>query len=173
MKDGTSLVPYRISEAAAIGPGLIYQFPAMGSLSRLEQRIFVDAILLGGSLSDHYNTIDRDYNLGSGFSVKAKTLLEFGRFGSFIINADYYRIYTWKGYENKDLTKIDPLYLNAQGDKGNAALLVVNPRLILALNNKIYLDLSGSYYWRNTYYKYYNNVEAKTFDVLAGLLFRL
>ena len=173
VKDGTSLVPYRISEAAAIGPGLIYQFPAMGSLSRLEQRIFVDAILLGGSLSDHYNTIDRDYNLGSGFSVKAKTLLEFGRFGSFIINADYYRIYTWKGYENKDLAKIDPLYLNAQGDKGNAALLVVNPRLILALNNKIYLDLSGSYYWRNTYYKYYNNVEAKTFDVLAGLLFRL
>ena len=29
--------------------------------------------------------------------------------------ADYYCIFTWKGYEGKDLEHTDPLYLNAQG----------------------------------------------------------
>lgn len=173
VKDGTSLVPYRISEAAAVGPGVIYRFPRVGSLTRLEQRVFVDAILLGGSLSDYYNVIDRDYNMGSGYSAKAKTLMEFGRYGSFAVNADYYRIYTWKGYEGKDLDTADPLYLNAQGDKGNAALLVVCPRLTLAVGKRLFLDLAASYYWRHTYYKYHDNVTARTFDVSAGLMVRL
>ena len=173
VKDGTSLVPYRISEAAAVGPGVIYRFPQIGSLTKLEQRIFVDAILLGGSLSDYYNVIDRDYNLGSGFSAKVNTMMEFGRYGSFIVNADYYRIYTWKGYEGKNLETIDPLYLNAQGDKGNAALLVVNPRLILNIGRKLSLDLSTSYYYRKTHYAYHDDVTSKTFDVRAGLMMTL
>ena len=170
VKDGTSLVPYRISEAAAVGPGVIYRFPQIGNLTKLEQRIFVDAILLGGSLSDYYNVIDRDYNLGSGFSTKVNTLLEFGRYVSFVINADYYRIYTWKGYEGKDLDTVDPLYLNAQGDKGNAALLVVNPRLMLHVGKNWCVDLSTSYYYRKTHYAYHPDVTSKTFDVRAGLM---
>ena len=49
----------------------------MGGLTRLEQRIFLSGILLGGTKSDYYNVIDRDYNMGSGFSVKTKTFMEF------------------------------------------------------------------------------------------------
>ena len=94
----------------------------MGSLQKLEQRIFLSGILLGGTKSDYYNVIDRDYNMGSGFSIKTKTHLEFRNFGRFIVKGNYYRIFTWKGYEGKDLATINPLYLNAQGDKGNAEL---------------------------------------------------
>lgn len=173
VKDGTSLVPYRISEAASVGPGLIYHFPKMGNLTKLEQRIFVNGILLGGSLSDYYNVIDRDYNMGSGYSAKVQTLLEFGRFGRFLAGADYYRIYTWKGYEGKDLTTTDPLYLNAQGDKGNAALLVVSSRFVLALTNHLGFDLSASFYWRDTHYKYHPTVTARTYDVHLGLMYSL
>ena len=99
--------------------------------------------------------------------------MEFGRYGSFAVNADYYRIYTWKGYEGKDLDTADPLYLNAQGDKGNAVLLVVCPRLTLAVGKRLFLDLAASYYWRHTYYKFHDNVTARTFDVSAGLMVRL
>ena len=173
MKDGTSLVPYRISEAASLGPGFIYRFPQMGNLMGIEQRIFLNAILLGGSLSDHYNVIDRDYNLGSGFSAKVGTTLDFGIYGSLIINADYYRIYTWKGYEGKDLATIDPIYLNAQGDKGNASLLVLSPRMIFHINNRWSAEVATSYYWRDTRYKYHDNVKAKTFDARVGLMMRL
>lgn len=173
VKDGTSLVPYRISEAAAAGPGIIYSFPRVGNLTRLEQRLFVDGILLGGSLSDYYNVIDRDYNMGSGYSAKAQTLLEFARTGSFALGAEYYRIYTWKGYEKKDLSTTNPLYLNAQGDKGNAALLVVGSRMTLSLSDHLSLDLTASYYWRHTHYAYHPDVTARTFDVRLGLMYSL
>ena len=173
VKDGTNLVPFRISEAASVGPGVICRFPHAGNLSSLEQSIFLSGILLGGSLSDYYNVIDRDYNLGSGFSAKAKTILSFGSIGSFILDAHYYRIFTWKGYEDKDLETIDPLYLNAQGDKGNATLVVVNPRLIVNMNDKLALNFSASLYSRKTYYKYHENVNSDTFEVGLGLTWKL
>ena len=44
VKNGSDLTPYRISEAAAFGPGAIIQMPEVGMLSRLEQRIFLNAI---------------------------------------------------------------------------------------------------------------------------------
>lgn len=173
VRDGSSLVPFRISEAAAVGPGIIYSFPRIGNLTRLEQRVFVDAILLGGSLSDYYNVIDRDYNMGSGYSAKVHTLMDFGRYGSVRLNADYYRIYTWKGYEDKDLKTVDPLYLDAQGDKGNAQLLVVNPCFMLSLSDRLSLKMSAFYYWRRTYYKYHDSVSARTFTARMGLAWRI
>lgn len=172
VKDGTSLVPYRISEAASFGPGIIYRFPQVGNLTRFEQRVFLDGILLGGSLTDYYNVIDRDYNMGSGYSVKAISFMEFGKVVTFQIGADYYRIFTWKGYEGKDLATTDPLYLNAQGDKGNASLLVLNARFGLALSNRLNLDFNVSNYWRDTHYSYHDDVTSKTFDMSLGLQYK-
>lgn len=172
VKDGTSLVPYRISEAASFGPGIIYRFPQVGNLTRFEQRVFLDGILLGGSLTDYYNVIDRDYNMGSGYSVKASSFMEFGKVATFQIGADYYRIFTWKGYEGKDLATTDPLYLNAQGDKGNASLLVLNARFGLVLSNRLNLDFNVSNYWRDTHYSYHEDVTSKTFDMSLGLQYK-
>lgn len=172
VKDGTSLVPYRISEAASFGPGIIYRFPQVGNLTRFEQRVFLDGILLGGSLTDYYNVIDRDYNMGSGYSVKAISFMEFGKVATFQIGADYYRIFTWKGYEGKDLATTDPLYLNAQGDKGNVSLLVLNARFGLALSNRLNLDFNVSNYWRDTHYSYHDDVTSKTFDMSLGLQYK-
>lgn len=172
VKNGTGLTPFRISEAAAVGPGIVWEFPKVGNLSRIEQRIFADLILLGGTKSDYYNVIDRDYNMGSGFSFKTNTLLAFPHIGVFALNIDYYRIFTWKGYEGKDLANIDPLHLNAQGDRGNAELLVLNPVFIFHIKNNFGIELSSSYYARNTRYKYYDDVRVQTFEIRAGLVCR-
>ncbi len=168
VSDGSSLVPYRISEAASFGPGVIFKFPEVGCLTNLEQRIFLSAILLGGSQSDYYNVIDRDYNLGSGYSAKTNTLVGLGRFGTFSFDADYYRIFTWKGYEDKDLTTTNPLYLNAQGDKSNAQLLVLSPKINVVLSDRFAVDFSASYFLRHTNYRYHDNVTSKTFEVRLG-----
>ena len=144
----------------------------MGNLTRFEQRVFLDGILLGGSLTDYYNVIDRDYNMGSGYSVKAISFMEFGKVATFQIGADYYRIFTWKGYEGKDLATTDPLYLNAQGDKGNASLLVLNARFGLVLSNRLNLDFNVSNYWRDTHYSYHDDVTSKTFDMSLGLQYK-
>lgn len=173
VKDGTNEVPYRISEAASIGPGILINYPTMGNLTKLQQGIFLDGIILGGSLSDYYNVIDRDYNMGSGYSVKAKTKMEFGNVGSIQLVADYYRIFTWKGYEGKDLEHTDPLYLNAQGDKGNASLLVTQAKLLFNLSKHFAFDMGASYYWRYTYYSYHENVKSQTFDLHLGFQYKI
>ncbi|MCR4603836.1 MAG: DUF3943 domain-containing protein [Prevotella sp.] len=169
VKDGTRQTPYRISEAAAFGPGAILQLPAIGVLSRLEQRTFLNAILLGGTKSDYYSFIDRDYNMGSGFSIKSKTHLEFNKIARFIMHAQFYQIFTWKGYEQKDLTAVDPLHLNSQGDKGHAQLLVVNPMMEVDLKGPWSLAFSASYFSRATHYKYYDDVKTNTFETRLGL----
>ena len=178
IEDGSELTPYRISEAAGFGPGFILSLPQMGGLSKLEQRVFLSGILLGGTKSDYFNVIERDYNMGSGFSIKSKTQLDFGRFGRFVLNAKYFRIYTWKGYENKDLQAFadgtkDLHYLNVQGDRSNAALLVVNPVMEIHLARQWSITLSGAYYSRRTFYKYHPTVRANTFETKIGLTCRL
>ena len=178
IEDGSNLTPYRISEAAGFGPGFILSLPQTGGLSKLEQRIFLSGILLGGTKSDYFNVIERDYNMGSGFSIKSKTQLDFGRFGRFILNAKYFRLYTWKGYEDKDLQEYadgtkDLHYLNVQGDRSNAALLVVNPVMEFHLARQWSINLSGAYYSRRTYYKYHDKVHANTFETKIGLTVRL
>jgi hypothetical protein len=178
IKDGSELTPYRISEAAGFGPGFILSLPQTGAITKLEQRIFTSGILLGGTKSDYFNVIERDYNMGSGFSVKSKTQIEFGKLGRIMLNAKYFRIYTWKGYENKDLqayadgTK-DLHYLNVQGDRSNAMLLVVNPVMEIHLAKQWSITLSGAYYSRRTFYKYHDTVHANTFETKIGLTCRM
>ena len=178
IKDGSELTPYRISEAAGFGPGFILSLPQTGAMTKLEQRIFMSGILLGGTKSDYFNVIERDYNMGSGFSVKSKTQIEFGKFGRFMLNAKYFRIYTWKGYEDKDLQAFadgtkDLHYLNVQGDRSNAMLLVVNPVMEIHLAKQWSVTLSGAYYSRRTFYKYHDMVKADTFETKLGLTCRL
>ena len=178
IKDGSELTPYRISEAAGFGPGFILSLPQTGAITKLEQRIFTSGILLGCTKSDYFNVIERDYNMGSGVSVKSKTQIEFGKLGRFMLNAKYFRIYTWKGYENKDLqayadgTK-DLHYLNVQGDRSNAMLLVVNPIMEMHLAKQWSITLSGAYYSRRTFYKYHDTVHANTFETKIGLTCRM
>jgi hypothetical protein len=188
IEDGSDLTPYRISEAAGFGPGFVFSLPQMGYLSKMEQRIFASGILLGGTKSDFFNVIERDYNMGSGFSIKSKTQLDFGRYGRIILNAKYFRLWTWKGYEKKNLQDYvdgsrDLHYLNVQGDNSNAALLVINPVIEIHLARQWSLTLSGSYYGRRTHYNYYydqdlilrenNTVHARTFESKIGLTCRL
>lgn len=171
VKDGTQLTPYRISEAASFGPGIIMNLPSKGVLTRLEQRLFLSAILLGGTKSDYYNVIDRDYNMGSGFSVKSKTHMEFRNFGRFILHTNYYYIVTWKGYEHKDLEDINLLYLNAQGDKSHAALAEITPMWELDFHGPLSATMAASYFMRSTHYSYRKNVRANTFEIKMGLTY--
>ena len=107
--------------------------------------------------------------MGSGFSLKTKTHMEFRRFGRFILKSDYYRIFTWKGYEHKDLANTDPLFLNAQGDKGNAGLLVINPIWEFDVKGSMSINASSSYFIRDTHYHSHPDVHASTFEFRIGL----
>ena len=99
--------------------------------------------------------------------------MEFPKIGTFSLIADYYKIYTWKGYTMDQLEHTDPLYLNAQGDKGSASLLVISPKFNLNLKKNFSVEAGASYYMRDTKYKYHPNVHAQTFEVRLGLRYTL
>lgn len=176
VKDGTDLIPYRISEAASVGPGLIYRFPAIEERMNLEQRIFLSGILLGGSLSDYLYIQERDYNMGSGFSAKIQTNMDIKKVGYMNIDANYFHIFTWKGYDRSEWIGkegFDLDYTNAQGDPGNTRMLAFNANFGLYLSKHLSLDLRGSYFWRHAHYRDFEDVDAKTFELRAGLTYKL
>ena len=176
VKDGTDLIPYRISEAASVGPGLIYRFPALQERMNLEQRIFISGILLGGSLSDYLNIQERDYNMGSGFSAKIQTRMDLWKVGYMHIDANYFHIFTWKGYDRNDWIGKEGFeldYTNAQGDPGNTRMLAFNANFGLYLSRHLSLDLRSSYFMRRAHYRDFEDVDAKTFELRAGLTYKL
>jgi hypothetical protein len=176
VKDGTDLIPYRISEAASVGPGLIYRFPHLQERMNLEQRIFLSGILLGGSLSDYLYIQERDYNMGSGFSAKIQTRMDVAKVGYMNIDANYFHIFTWKGYDRAEWvgkTGFDLDYTNAQGDPGNTQMMAFNANFGLYLSRHLSLDMRGSYFIRSAHYRHYPDVTAKTFELRAGLTYKL
>ena len=135
----------------------------------LEQHLYASAVLLGGSLTDYYQVIDRNYNMGSGYSLKRQTRLDLGPVGYFTFLASNLRIFTWKGYSDEDLANVNPLYLNAQGDKGNASLTILQPDMRFRLSERLNLGLSALYYLRHTHYSKHPDKTFRTFETRLGL----
>ena len=165
VKDGTDLIPYRISEAASVGPGIIYRFPQLENRMNLEQRVFLSGILLGGSLSDYLRIQDRDYNMGSGFSAKVQTRMDIKKLGYMNIEANYFHIFTWKGYDRREWIGkkgFDLDYTNAQGDPGNTRMLAFNANFSLYLSHHLLLDIRGSYFMRHAHYRDFADVKKRS-----------
>lgn len=146
-------VPLRFSETASWGPGVRLHIPHIKKIGgELEQHFYLGAILLGGSYTDYYQAIDRDYNLGSGYALKSHTRLQIGQWAEVCLGVEHYRLFTWKGYKPYELFERNLLYLNAQGDKGNVSFTVINPTLQIPFLWKSKLHLDAGFYSRKSYY---------------------
>jgi hypothetical protein len=171
VKDGSGIIPYKISEAASVGPGIIYRHNNLLPQMNLQQEFYLSGILLGGGLTDHYHVIDRNYNLGSGYSIKSHSKLELGRLADIYINADLYQLFTWKGYDKKGIETNNPLYYNTQGDKGNTVFLVVNPTCNISFAKYWKFTFEVTYYSRYTHYVYHKDVSSHTVETRLGITY--
>lgn len=172
--DGTHVIPFKISEAASLGMGMLVRFPSSPSRGLgLEQQLHLNGVLLGGSLSDHYNVLERNYNLGSGFSLHSDTRVDLGQRSNLLLQLQHLHLFTWKGYNPDLLGRIDPLYLNAQGDKGNTRLTVLRGKFTTDLTRQLSLGMDVQYYWRSTHYAEHEDVRYRTFETRLGLYYNL
>ena len=171
VKDGSGIIPYKISEAASVGPGIIYKHNNLLPQMNLQQEVYLSGILLGGGLTDHYKVIDRNYNLGSGYSIKSYSELELGRLARIYLHADFYHLFTWKGYDKKGLQTNNPLYYNTQGDKGNTIFLILTPSCDIAFAKHWKCSMDIAYYFRRTHYAYYKDVHSKTVETRLGITY--
>lgn len=174
-KEGEPISPYRIAQAAALGGGLIYQKKAEeGHFFDVRQELYLNGIALGASLTDYFFAGERDYNLGSGYSIKTYSGLMFKQSIELMISMEKYHIYTWKGYTpNMKLSQMKMNNSNVQGDIGNARLGVFSMKLSFYMLQKWNIGLSNNYYYRRTHYRYHDNVEYATSDALltVGYIF--
>ncbi len=162
--------PYRISEAIAAGPGLLYHKRSTPA-DRVDiyGELYANAVGLGGSLTDYYRVGERDYNLGSGYSVKAFTGITYNKRWTFLLNLENYHIFTWKGYDpDTDFSQVDPNTFNVQGDKGNSRLAIFSPKLVYYSQKKWNIALSYRYFSRDSYYRYHDPVQSSTYDLMLS-----
>ncbi len=179
--DHTSEVtPYEISEAAAFGIGGLCQFPFLRKFAFFCD-LYLTGVVLGGSYTDYYRAVDRDYNLGSGYSMLLLPGISWRRIGELRLSAERIQLFSWKGYDKgTDFQKMshqEMLHLNAQGDKSNTALstfaLQLKINLIKSEIGKLQISLSHIYYLRNTHYSYFPDVDYGVSESKIGIIYRI
>ena len=68
---------------------------------------------------------------------------------------------------------IHPYDVNIKGETGNTRMLAFNANFGLFLSRHLSLDLRGSYFMRRAHYRDFEDVDARTFEVRAGLTYKL
>lgn len=167
--------PYRIAAPAAVGGGLLYRrLGNDATKTDIYTEFYLNGVALGASLSDYMILGERDYNLGSGYSIKGATGIIYDKKFAFIFNLENYHIFTWKGYgKNLDWDNINVNDLNVQGDKGDARLTIFSLKLGYFLKDRWNFVLSNRYFTRRTNYKYYQTVDSSTYDLMLSVGFRI
>lgn len=169
------VAPYRISQAAAAGPGFIYIKQASPEDKvDIYAEFYVNAVALGASVSDYMKLEERDYNLGSGYNIKAFTGITYNKRWNFLLNLENYHLFTWKGYDPElDFETVNLERLNVQGDKGNARLTIFSTHFAYYSPKRWNITLTNRYFSRHTRYKHYDNVATATSDVILSVGFRI
>ena len=122
--------PYRFAQVFALGPGVYFKKKASKDFNFLWKG-YITGIGLGGALSDYYWVDERDYNFGSGVSVKTSfSLSAFDESLRFNLTAGNYTLFTWSGYKSSRVLYNEKLkQLNAQGDPGSTNFTSVEAEL--------------------------------------------
>lgn len=157
--------PYRLGIPASVGVGVLYRGAEIKDC-QIDAHAHLNAVLLGGILTDHYEFKDRNYNMGSGFSIKSginfvykKDLLSFS--GTY----DYYRLFTWGYPRETDLSDVDYRLLNSMGDDSAAYLGIAEARADVKIASRTYLTAGYTHYMRSTHYRDFPNEKSSTFAI--------
>lgn len=146
------LVPYKIGVPASVGGGLIGRYNHAEGW-QIDGFAHANAVVLGGILTDFYRSYHRNYNWGTGFSLKGAVNFYYPKYRvQSSLNCRFYRIYTLKGSKVDYLDYPELLEPNLQGDKSNSSFLNlnyhINFRILKGLNATLMLD----WYRRYTHY---------------------
>lgn len=161
------LYPYKISEAASAGPGMLYSNSVSNKLL-FAGEFYLSCILLGGAQTDYYRFDERDYNLGSGYSSKLNLSLTFHKNAQIYLNSEDYRIYSWLGFSPDD-----DFSSNVHGDIGKSSLSVARLGARIHFTKKAFFSLETAYYIRRSFYKFYPDITHQVAEnkVSVGVVF--
>lgn len=160
-----------LAQIASFGPGIVVGTDGDRCSWRIEEGIFTGAVILGGCKSDHFRYGDRDYNMGSGFSVRSTTRVAYRHAVDIGLDVMDINLYTWKGGTVEELR--DKKVENIQGDRGHASMMVLNPSIEVFVSHRLSLSLEAYYFLRRSYYKDYDHVWARVTDTQLSFAYHL
>ena len=164
--------PFPFGETASFGPGIIMK--SASPRLAFEERLFVRGVILGSAESDYYHCYERQYNMGSGYGASSLTRLTWSDAINFQFDAYYLHLYTWRGYEPRTVADVEadgnP---NVLGDRSHARMLKLDVQLQARLTPHCGLALGAAWFSRNTHYKYHPNNHADSYELRAGLMWKL
>jgi len=147
-------VPYKLGTPASLGGGAMFRY-IPSKLMSFDGYLHFNGILLAGVLTDFYRDYHRNYNWGSGFSVK--TGMNWGLSNDRIsvrIADQFYRIYTWTGYDSdKDLSLTpEGKPVDVQGDASHSSFNHLEASVNYRLWKRLFITGGVDYYSRMTEY---------------------
>lgn len=146
------LVPYKLGIPASIGVGMTGRHTQAPNW-QIEGDVHANVIILGGILTDFYRNSKRNYNWGSGYSLKGSLHWFNRKLGLNLgANARFFQIYTFKGSELDYRIYQEILDPNVLGDKSNANFLNLNVFCDCRLWKNLYLTAMFDWYHRHTHY---------------------
>lgn len=146
-------VPYKFGTPASLGGGFTYRHTECGRWN-IDAYTHLNAVFLGGILSDFYRYYHRNYNWGSGFSIKGGFNFNIpARRFSLGSDARLYMLYTWNSYDDPDnMMTPEGRPLNVQGDRSSASFLNLNIHADFRIFTRLYASLSLDWYRRHSKY---------------------
>lgn len=165
--------PYVVGTPAALGLGLVYDGRFFNNSLHIRSNVYFNAILLGASLSDYYRGDKRNYNWGSGYSIKESLDIRYKNKIFLSFNTDYYRLFTWRGYNpNMDPGMIDYKTLNVQGDKSKAYYTILESIVGYEFNPRWGIYYQRFDFFRDTNYAHYPDFKTTTSDARLMLKYK-
>lgn len=148
-------VPYKLGTPASVGGGVMFRYMS-SKAAVLDGYFHLNGVILAGILTDFYRNYNRNYNWGSGLSFKAVVNLSLWKDRLSVKIADqFYRIYTWKGYDsNADWSMTpDGKPINVLGDESRSSFNHFEVSVNFQLWKRLYLTAELDIYSRHTYYE--------------------
>ncbi len=160
-----------ISEAVSFGGGLYAEKQLRHGF--FSNNTIISDVVLGGSTTDYYPY--RRYNFGTGFSVRNNTVISLKKRLTFLNQFYFSKLYTIKGYTPEEITfRTENGYgFNCWGDQGNHSIFTNNSSLQCNLCKNLRTNITLDLYFRNSYYKYYPTVRAKSHEWKLGIIYSI
>ena len=147
-------VPYKLGSPASLGAGVMFRYLPVKSMA-LDGYLHLNGLILAGVLTDFYRDYNRNYNWGSGFSLKSAlnwTLAD----GRLVVKVadQFFKIYTWQGYDHTYDWSLTPdgKPVDVQGDASQSAFNHFEASVAYRLTRKLYLTGGIDLYTRTTRY---------------------
>ncbi len=147
-------VPYKMGAPASIGGGAMLRYTPSKSMW-LDGYLHLNGIILAGVLTDFYRDYHRNYNWGSGFSIKTglSWALSDDRISVRIAN-QFYKIFTWNGYDVGYDWSLTPegKPVDVQGDASHSSFNHMEASVNYRLWKRLFLSGGIDFYSRRTEY---------------------